>query len=49
MFGLKPELNKIKGYEKVFFANDMDSEELMTYTENSNKFIVQSLLLREWD
>ena len=33
MFGLKPELNKIKGYETVFFANDMDSEELMTYRE----------------
>ena len=33
MFGLKPELNKIKGHEKVFFANDMDSEELMTYRE----------------
>ena len=33
MFGRRAELNKIRGYEKVFFANDMSEEELLTYRE----------------
>ena len=33
MFGRRAEFNKIRGYEKIFFANDMSEEELLTYRE----------------
>ena len=33
MFGLKHDLNTVKDYEKVFFTNDLNNDELMVYRE----------------